>query len=696
MKKILFLFIVLTFGFLAVACQDSDVPVDTKITLLDLVGKTETEIELLYAEDDLTITFVDVESETVDAGKFIRYKSGYQAGDKVEKGTSITIEIAVAPVTTFELLDITGRTQAQIVVLYEEINVTLVFETVETNDISAGRFVAYEGYNIGDEVELGSTITIQLATPIVVVIEMIELPDLTGMTQEEIETTYSDLDVDFTFVYQNSSTIEDNTFISYVGYSAGSEVEEGTAVTIRVATPGPTIVGALDMEVFVSVQGNPPTFDLSEGVSAYDYLGNEITFGGGFFYIAKIENAQGVVLDDVNYYQLGEYTVFYEAINSLKKTVVERVITIIVPPFDTNYTDDLRLTASYEGLSFINDGIGEVTVTSFTDGDTTNFRDHIAGISFTVRYLGIDTPEATSQYDPWGIKAGNSVREKLSGAEKIILQTEDINNRQDGNGRWLAWVWYIKDGESRLLNLELVEEAYAWTSGAVSTQYGSVFQVAQAETQLTGKRIYGEVDPDYDYSSEGTPVDIAYLLANFEDYYTRKVIVSGIITSKVGNSVYLEDDGYGIFMYAGYQLTNELQIGHEVTIQGLVATTFNGSPQLSNYKMENMVVISEDNEVVITTINGDQLGSYVARVVRLENLEVISIYQSPTNNAYNVKVEDAFGNQFDIRIDDYAAAFIPKSLFVIGSTILWVQGPVSQFNDFYQLLLPGLGNIEFE
>jgi micrococcal nuclease len=695
MKKILFLFIVLTFGFFAVACEDSDVPVDTKITLLDLVGKTEAEIELLYAEFDLNLTFVEQTSTTVEAGKFIRYRGGYLAGEKVNPGTAITIEIAVAPVTTFDLLDVTGKNQAQIVVLYEEIEVTLVFETVETNDVPQGQFVAYESYNIGDEVEFGSTVTVQLATPIVVVVETVILPDLTGMTKDEIEN-YNDLDIEFIITYQNSSTIAADTFISYVGFTAGTEVEAGSSITIRVATPGPTIVGADDQEVFVAVQGNPPTFDLSEGVSAFDYLGNEILFGSNFFFISKIENAQGVVLDDVNYYQIGEYTVFYEAINSLKKTIVERVITVVIPPFDTNYTDELRLTAEYEGLSFINNGIGEVTVTSFTDGDTTNFRDNIAGISFTVRYLGIDSPEATSQYDPWGIKAGNFVREQLTNADKIILQTEDIDNRQDGNGRWLAWVWYIKDGESRLLNLELVETAYAWASGAVATQYGNEFQIAAAETQLTGKRIYGEVDPDYDYSSEGTPVDIGYLLANFEDYYTRKVIVTGIITSKVGNSVYLEDDGYGIFMYAGYQLTNELQIGHEVTIQGLVATSFNGSPQLSNYKMENMVLISEGNDVVVTTINGNQLSSYVARVVRVENLEVISIYQSPTNNAYNVTVEDAFGNQFDIRIDDYAAAFIPKSLFVIGSTILWVQGPVSQFNDRYQLLLPGLGNIEFE
>jgi micrococcal nuclease len=694
MKKVLLVFVMMIIGFFAVACKESGEITDTRVTLLDLVGKTEQEIDALYEDIDLDYTFVYVTSQTVEAGKFIRYRGGYTAGTKVNAGTQIQIEIAVAPITTFELLDVTGFTQAQIIVAYQDINVMLNFVTFETNDVPSGRFVQYVDYNIGDSVEFGSSITVRIATPVVIVEEKVTLINLSGMNQEEIEAAYDGVDIDLIFVYQNSSTIDSGLFVSYLNYAIGAEVSKGTEITVRLATPGPMITGVENTQVFVSVVGNPPTFDLSEGVQAFDYLGNEIPFGGGFFFISRIEDSSGTVLQGVDYYRLGNYTVYYRAINSLKTTEVSRIISIIVPPFDTNHTDGLRLTASYEGLSFINDGIGEVTVTQFVDGDTTNFRDHIAGQSFTVRYLGIDTPEATSQYDPWGIKAGNFVREQLSNAEKIILQAE--GNRQDGNGRWLAWVWYVKDGQTRLLNLELVEQAYGWVSGASVTQYGDIFMVAAAETQLTGRRIHGETDPDFDYSSDGTPVDIGYLLDNFEDYFARKVIVSGIITSKVGNSVYLEDEGHAIFLYTGYQLTNELQIGHEITVQGLVATVFNGSPQLSNYKMENMVVLSTGNEVVVTTINGNELSNYLARVVRVENVTVVSIYQSPTNNAYNVTLKDAFNNQFEIRIDDYSAAFIPKSLFTIGRVINWVFGPVSQFNGNYQLLLPGLGNIEFE
>ena len=699
MKKILFIFTMVFIGFVAASCNDSDEPIDTRVTLLDLVDKTEQEIEAIYDLLDINVTFEYAESSTIEEGKFIRYRGGYVAGNKVNPGTSITIEIATSPATvieTFELLDVSGRTQTQITILYQGYDVTLNFVEVETNEVAQGRFVAYDGYQIGDEVPNGSTITIHIAIPVVVVENKVTLINLSGMSQQEIEEAYENQNIEIIFVYQNSATIPDGQFVSYMTYTAGSEVLEGTTVTVRLATPGPTIVGADYAEVFVSVTGNPPTFDLSEGVEAFDYLGNEISFGGGFFFVSKVEDANGNILPDVDYYRLGEYTVFYTAINALKTIVVERTIKIVIPPFDTNHTDALRLTQPFQGLSFINDGIGEVTVSSFVDGDTTIFRDHLAGQTFTVRYMGMDTPEATSQYDPWGIKAGNFVREKLQSAEKIVLQAEPDRNREDGNGRWLAWVWYFVDGESRLLNLELVEQAYGWISGASTTQYGNVFTVAAAETQLTGRRIYGELDPDFDYSSDGVPVDIEYLLDNFEEYFSRKVIVSGVITSKVGNSVYIEDEGFAIFLYTGYQLTNELQIGHEITVQGLVATVFNGSPQLSNYKIENMVVVSTGNEVPITTIMGNEMPNYMARVVRLENLTITSIFQSSNNNGYNVYAKDANNNEVNIRVDDYTAAFVSVSLFQVGGIINWVFGPVSQFNGVYQLLLAGMGNIDLE
>lgn len=521
------------------------------------------------------------------------------------------------------------------------------------------------------------------------------LADLTGMDREEIVDLFEGKDVVLTFREIQNDELPSGQFIRYVGFAAGQTVPAGSNIRIEIAVPvpaAPVIAGADSATVYVSVQGNPPTFDLTEGVTATDYQGNDIPWGN-FLYILAITDDGGDPLGEVNFYKVGVYHVTYVAQNSGFTTTVIRDISVIVPPFDTNHTDDLRLTADYAGKSFITNGIGEVQVTSYTDGDTTNFLDPVSGTRFTVRYLGIDCPEATSKYDPWGIKASSFVRNILENADKIILQAE--GTRQDGNGRYLAWVWYVNDGITRLLNLELVETAYAWSTGGAESQYSSVFTVAAAETQLTGRRIYGETDPDYDYSTSGTPVTIGTLLDNFNDYVGKKVTVTAVITTKIGNSIFLEENGRGIYLYAGYNLTNELQIGYQVTIQGLVPALFYEGKQLTNYSYDNMQLISTDNAVTITTISGAQIGQYVGRIVRIEGLIVQSVDPSLTNNAYSIVCRDGLGNSVTVRVDDYTAAFIPSNSFPVG-TRFTVYGPVQQFYSSFQLMLPGSGNIQFE
>lgn len=532
-----------------------------------------------------------------------------------------------------------------------------------------------------------------------VVPEKYTLPDLAGKTEAEITQLFEGIDIVISFRYIETDDVEAGYFIGYVGLSAGDQVDYKSTVRVEIAKPvpyAPTISGADDVTLYVSVQGNPPTFDLEAGVTASDFQGNNIPFGP-FFSITSVKDSSGNVLTDVDYYKLGDYTVTYTAINSGFITNVDRVIHIVVPPFDTNHTDDLRLTASYIGKSFINDGIGIVTVSTYTDGDTTKFYDPIAHMTFTVRYLGIDAPEATSSYEPWGIPAASFVYQKLSIAETIILQAE--GDRMDGNGRYLAWVWYIDPdtGLTRLLNLELVEEAYAFTNGAVGSQYENVFTVAAAETQLTGMRIYGELDPGFDYSIGGTAVSIGDLLNDFDSYVAKKVTITGVITSKVGQgSFYIEQDGHGIYVFAGYHATNELQIGYQVTIQGLVPSVFNGGKQVSNYSIDNMQLLDTGQPVVVTTIMGDQLGDYVGRIVSFDNLTIQSVTKSNTDNAYTVVTTDDLGNNVNLRVDDYTSAFLFSYQFVVGHHISVIAAPVTQYYQSYQLMIPGTGNIDFK
>ena len=163
-----------------------------------------------------------------------------------------------------------------------------------------------------------------------------------------------------------------------------------------------------------------------------------------------------------------------------------------VLPITFEIHDEVKMDFEYEGKSFINDGVGEVDLVYCTDGDTARFKDIITGETFSLRFLGIDTPESTIDKDPWGKAASDFTRKKLTSAKTIVLEAEGA--RTENYGRYLGFVWI--DGV--LLNLEIVEQAYS-NSTLNSSKYTDYFRTAANYAQITGRRFYGETDPGYDY-----------------------------------------------------------------------------------------------------------------------------------------------------------------------------------------------------
>ncbi|MBN2877551.1 MAG: thermonuclease family protein [Bacilli bacterium] len=347
------------------------------------------------------------------------------------------------------------------------------------------------------------------------------------------------------------------------------------------------------------------------------------------------------------------------------------------------YDSSLQLeTSDYTGQEFIADGIGEVTVEKFVDGDTTFFRS--GSQTFSVRYLGIDTPESTALYEPWGKAAANYTKDRLSTAETIVLQAE--GERMDGNGRYLAWVWYIPQGESTfiLLNLELVELAYSKDKVAAGSIYANVLLQADWNASLTKRRVWGELDPHYDYSLDGTQMSIQYLMENFSDFVGLKVVITGEIVRKIGNGIFIQDEnGYGVYMYMGYTTDAQLQVGVNVTISALVPTYYSGSPQLSSYYRTNLMVNDDDFIVDPAVVTYDDFTfALLGSLVTMEDLEVTSISYAATSASESIYVEDSLGNTFVVRIDD-ATGLDSASLGITVGSIITVTGPLSYYDYDY-------------
>src|SRR5690554_3086026 len=325
-----------------------------------------------------------------------------------------------------------------------------------------------------------------------------KLPDLNGKTIENYLDFIDDSVITVVDRKEFNDSIPVDEFIKYGNnLEVGQEVDEGTIVYIYFSkgeeledNEGPNILGIDDVEIKYA-SNYFEEFDPKEGVTVVDEIDGIIP-----------ENSWRVS-GTINYYKLGDYELTYTAWdNSGNQTIEYRTVTVVPNELDTRYTDNLELDVSYIGKNYIEDKIAAVTLESCIDGDTARFSDSYQ--SFNVRFLGIDTPESTPRggYEPWGKAASTYTCDVLQNANTIVIEAE--GNLTDTYGRYLGWIWV----DGRLLNLELVEQAYSTVKLTDSSKYYDIFFQADLKASGSKRRVfgdfdsYGEEDPDYDYENE--------------------------------------------------------------------------------------------------------------------------------------------------------------------------------------------------
>ena len=176
----------------------------------------------------------------------------------------------------------------------------------------------------------------------------------------------------------------------------------------------------------------------------------------------------------------------------------------------TDYTDTLTYSAC-SGTAFMN----------YVDGDTTHVATLHKGYTVKIRYLGIDTPESTSELEEWGKTASIYNKTQLSQAKRIILESqgwargdESKGATADGNQRSLAYVWYsTKENPTiddfRCLNLEMVYQGLSQGIGSpddMGEDFYWTFDAANLSAQANKRNQYsGEIDKNYFYYSKDNP-----------------------------------------------------------------------------------------------------------------------------------------------------------------------------------------------
>ncbi len=134
-------------------------------------------------------------------------------------------------------------------------------------------------------------------------------------------------------------------------------------------------------------------------------------------------------------------------------------------------------------------------VDKVVDGDTAWFTLQ-GGIREKVRFIGVDTPESTTQHEPFGPEASAYTASILTVGRAVRLEL-DVDER-DRYGRLLAYVWVAEprtgvDAEARaaMLNAMLVAEGYATVlTIPPNVAYVDLFVALQAEAREAGRGLW--------------------------------------------------------------------------------------------------------------------------------------------------------------------------------------------------------------
>lgn len=172
-------------------------------------------------------------------------------------------------------------------------------------------------------------------------------------------------------------------------------------------------------------------------------------------------------------------------------------------------------------------GLTQATVVRVVDGDTIGVV--IGGEEYTVRYIGIDTPETVHPSKPvqcFGIEASEHNKQLVEG--QTVGLEKDVSET-DQYGRLLRYVWL--GGE--MVNAALVRDGYAYAATfPPDVRYQETFLELQREARDAGRGLWGAE------CVTGTPTPGVTVAAGTCEYSgTAQAVIKGNISSS-GEKIY--------------------------------------------------------------------------------------------------------------------------------------------------------------
>lgn len=398
-----------------------------------------------------------------------------------------------------------------------------------------------------------------------------------------------------------------------------------------------------------------------------------------------------------------------------------------------DYLSQVKLTQSFEGKSFITDGIEEVTLYQSVDGDTIHVYDHTGAI-LKLRFLGVDTPESTAQVEPWGAAASSYTKNIVKNCKSLVITTDGGpgSTSKDTYDRYLTWVWYKMDENSDyvLLNLELVQMGYSKSKNSGVVNYTEQLIAAATQARNLGVKVWGETDPNYCYD-EALEITLKELVTDINihgvesKYYQQKVIFTAQVVSVAGSTYYLNYKDpeteviYGIQAFHRNGQTGYMdEIGITLRLSGTVTYYETGDvfqitdiiDRLLSSDKNNIQIVEEAVRPIPTEITANQIDNTNPNLkfnyVSIKNLKVKSVYTTQTEGSSSKGAMtltcEVSGQTVTVRTEvlyDKTGKYVVDSLtsMVLAATFedktIDVVGVLEQYQGKYQIKLVSMNDV---
>lgn len=388
------------------------------------------------------VTVDYVVNNDVREDRFYGYGENLQAGDIVPSGSSIVIYFIKHE---NRLPDLTGLDYAGIYFKLSKLDVIIDVQTVLTNDIEEGLFVAYGGTRqVGDLVPLGAAIVVFVAKRIIEVKREL-------LISGYVEGSGINRALE---IYNPTDEIVDLSEYAIRVYVDGTETDPWTWTLSGMLGPNETYV-------LVHPLANSALLEKASVLAELPFNGNDAVA------LTHLEsNTEIDVLGTIGWglFYLHDRTLIREALVSMPNETFASVQWDVYAKdhfdpigrhpvlYPTSFTfDETYLTIPFSEPG----GMVRVYYSHVYDGDTAYFTPGFLGDD-RVRFIGVDTPELSggtqTAYD-----ARNYVASRLAGASVIYLQHDPRSGNRDTYERNLALIWV--DGV--LLNWEIVKRGYS-------------------------------------------------------------------------------------------------------------------------------------------------------------------------------------------------------------------------------------------